>query len=196
MKYNVNEKKFYELKDLKEIKSFSYDFNHIETNLDYEKYLLFIEVEYLNASDEEVKLELKFPLELATNIEENLTADLINVDYEVKEKGIEVELILDVEVITFEEEKVIIKEEYQQELEDKLSKRNEEELPESIVKIEENILCDTKNLFSFLKTEYIKYKVLSLDEKDFDKLSLKYNLSLDFLYEKKKLNDKVIVYDN
>ena len=201
MKYEVNEKKFFSIKDLEKVNGFNYDFNHIETTFDLEKYELMIELEYQNNNEEQYIKDIKYPIELVTNITESLSATLQKVEYQVKKNdGIEVEIFLEVEVSSFEEEKENIKEDYQHELKEILNNREVDASAFEVVEsTDANLTIESTasgifNIADMFKTEYAKYKVLTLEEKILDKISLEYNLSLEYLYEMKKHNNKVIVY--
>ncbi len=124
----------------------------------------------------------------------------------IKDSGIEIDMTLEIEVTEFENEnKEEIHESYQAELEVKLQERCDcdiediilpkEEIVDAAMTIGTNVFDDSLDLFSNLKTSYDKYRVLNLDENSLDKISAKYNLSLDYLYKLKKTNSKVIVYD-
>lgn len=207
MKYEVNEKKFFPINDISIINSFNYDFNHIETTIDLEKYELLIELEYQDIDNKEYIKNIKYPIQIPTNITENLTANLTKVLCDIKgNEGVEVEVFLELEVMSFTDEKEEIKEEYQQELEEKLSVR-ETEIIESIetistddseakIMVNSDIESGVFDISKLLKTDYIKCKILTLDERNLDKISLEYNLSMEYLYEQKKQNNKVIVYDS
>lgn len=207
MKYEVNEKKFFPINDISIINSFNYDFNHIETTIDLEKYELLIELEYQDIDNKEYIKNIKYPIQIPTNITENLTANLTKVLCDIKgNEGVEVEVFLELEVMSFTDEKEEIKEEYQQELEEKLSVR-EVEIIESIetistddseakIMVNSDIESGVFDISKLLKTDYIKCKILTLDERNLDKISLEYNLSMEYLYEQKKQNNKVIVYDS
>ncbi len=198
MRYEVCEKKYYKISDIVKINNFSYELKHIETTFDQEKYNLEISLNYVDSFLEEKSKEITLPIELATTMTEQLTAKINNLDIKiVKNNGVDIDISFDIEVFKIEEEKEEIKEIYQQELEEKLEHQRvdeviiEEEKMEIIV-IEE----ETKsNFLDNLKSDYAKYKVLTLEDSSLDKISAKYNLSINFLYDAKKANNKVIVHD-
>ena len=80
------------------------------------------------------------------------------------------------------------------ELEEKLQLRDEE-VEDKKEEIALNIGCDENDSFLNLKTDFIRCKVINLDDNNLDKLSKKYNLSMDYLFNLKKSNNKLIVYD-
>ena len=53
MKYEVKEKKFYEVLGIKEILKTNVILKHIETTFDLEKYLLEVEIFYMDSNDSE-----------------------------------------------------------------------------------------------------------------------------------------------
>ena len=55
---------------------------------------------------------------------------------------------------------------------------------------------DDKNYAERYVNTYSKYKVINLAEENLDKISAKYKLSIEYLYELKRSNTKVIVHDN
>ena len=205
MKYEVSEKKFYKIENISKVLDIEYELKHLETTFDLEKYDLEINLKYEDINVEEQSLNVVMPIELATSMTEQLFATINNLEVKlVNNDGIELDITLDIEVIEIDIDKEEIHEIYQAELEAKLQEREEivvEEIVEQNETIEPIMTINTAqdnnsdNLFSNLKTEYVKYKVISLDENSLDKISVKYNLALDYLYNLKKINDKVIVYD-
>ncbi len=205
MKYEVSEKKFYKIENISKVLDIEYELKHLETTFDLEKYDLEINLKYEDINVEEQSLNVVMPIELATSMTEQLFATINNLEVKlVNNDGIELDITLDIEVIEIDIDKEEIHEIYQAELEAKLQEREEivvEEIVEQNETIEPIMTINTAqdnnsdNLFSNLKTEYVKYKVISLDENSLDKISVKYNLALDYLYNLKKINNKVIVYD-
>ena len=130
-----------------------------------------------------------------------------NVDLKhIENEGVELDITLDIEITEFEtENKEEIHDSYQAELEVKLQERcdcvlesielNEEKENDTSMTISTNTNNDSSDLFANLKVSYIKYRVLNLEENSLDKISAKYNLPLDYLYNLKKTNSKVIVHD-
>lgn len=214
MKYEVTDKKFYKIDDIVKIEDFKYEFRHLETTFDLEKYVLDVDVFFLNSLDESNKKMLSLPVELATTMTEQLTADVKFLEISVQKNGIELEFTLDIDVLDIndnEEIKEEIKDNYQHELEEKMQTREDElnsaEMNDNVKEDEEKVDIVEKNniikideeegkfdLLSMLKTKYEMYKIISLDEGSLDKISAKYNLSIDYLYEMKKSNNKVIVH--
>ena len=88
-------------------------------------------------------------------------------------------------------------------MEVKLEKQREELIEEVIEELDDEINpviinsseSRDESLFGNLKSEYAKYKIITLDDSSLDKISAKYNLSINYLYDAKKNNNKVIVYD-
>lgn len=200
MNYEVKEKKFFELKNIKKVLKFDYNLRHVETTFDLEKYVLELVLLYEDINEEKIEEEIELPIEFNTSMTEQLSADVKDIDIKTIEgNGVEIcfEFLIKIDNINStekEEEKQEIKEIYQQELEDKLQLRDEE----VEVKKEEillNIGCDENDSFLNLKTDFIRCKVINLDDNNLDKLSEKYNFSMDYLFNLKKSNNKLIVYD-
>ena len=204
MKYVVNEKKFYNIEDISNIKDFSYQLIHLESTVEFEKYMLEVTLKYLDKSLNEIEKEFDFPIDLNTTLTEQLSAKINKIDVEIiKDKGIELDISLDIETIIIDEIKDEIKENYQLEMEVKLEKQREELIEEVIEELDDEISpviinsseSRDESLFGNLKSEYVKYKIITLDDSSLDKISAKYNLSINYLYDAKKNNNKVIVYD-
>ena len=204
MKYVVNEKKFYKIEDISNIKDFSYQLIHLESTVEFEKYMLEVNLKYLDKSLNEMEKEFDFPIDLNTTLTEQLSAKINKIDVEIiKDKGIELDISLDIETIIIDEIKDEIKENYQLEMEVKLEKQREELIEEVIEELDDEINpviinsseSSDESLFGNLKSEYAKYKIITLDDSSLDKISAKYNLSINYLYDAKKNNNKVIVYD-
>jgi hypothetical protein len=204
MKYVVNEKKFYKIEDISNINDFSYQLIHLESTVEFEKYMLEVSLKYLDKSLNEIEKEFDFPIDLNTTLTEQLSAKINKIDVEIiKDKGIELDISLDIETIIIDEIKDEIKENYQLEMEVKLEKQREELIEEVIEELDDEINpviinsseSSDESLFGNLKSEYAKYKIITLDDSSLDKISAKYNLSINYLYDAKKNNNKVIVYD-
>ena len=204
MKYVVNEKKFFKIEDISNIKDFSYQLIHLESTVEFEKYMLEVTLKYLDKSLNEIEKEFDFPIDLNTTLTEQLSAKINKIDVEIiKDKGIELDISLDIETIIIDEIKEEIKENYQLEMLEKLEKQREEVADVVIEELENEINpviinsseSGDKSLFGNLKSEYAKYKIITLDDSSLDKISAKYNLSINYLYDAKKNNNKVIVYD-
>ena len=204
MKYEVKEKKFFENIGIKKVIDYSYLFNHLETTFDLEKYLLELKVSIENMNNEVIDKEFNLPIEFNTSMTEQLTAKLIKVEANLLEnKGINFEIFLEVNIdeITNSEEEIIqekqeIKEIYQKELEEKLDSREQiiaEEVVQVIYDTEED---DRGDNFLNLTTDFVRYKVINLDDNSLDKISVKYGLSINYLYELKNSKSKLIVHDN
>ena len=187
MKYEVNEKKFYKIEGISDVKNYNFELKHLDTTFDLEKYNLEVVLEYEDLKQQEQKIVISLPIELATTMTEQLSAFIKEVDLKmVNNDGVELDITLAIEVLELNVDKEEIHDTYQAELETKLQER-EEVVVEDIL-IEKVTSEDTKltintdtintndNLFNNLKTEYVKYKVLSLEESSFDKISAKYNL--------------------
>ena len=211
MKYEVSEKKLYPL-DLKSVINVEGNLVHLETTIDFEKYSLEVLVSYFDKDDKVNNEMFIIPIDLNVTMTDNLEADLSSLKYNIKEnEGIELVFTIDVNVYPIVDEKEEIKEIYQQELEAKINERDiieieevKDEPPMGIeeeeVLIESNVNISTfkpneDNILGHLKTDYIRYKIISLDEESLDKISLKYNLPINYLYELKKTKNKVMVYD-
>lgn len=205
MKYEVNEKKFYKIDMISKIIEYKCELKHLDTTFDFEKYELCIILMYIDANLEEKQLNISIPIELTTSMTEQLTATIKNVDVKLVKDDIEIDMTLDIEVVEIEPSKEEIHDNYQAELEVKLQEREEALIEEIIIedeKVEDAVMTissdtsdEKNNFFINLKTEYIKYKILNLDDLSLDKISAKYNLSLEYLYNLKKQNNKVIVHD-
>ena len=205
MIYDVSESRFYEVKDIKEIKKHSYSLLKINTEDNILYFNLKVMVDYLDINNEEKNKELIMPIELNTRPLEELEVNVDKIILEiVEEKGIELEFFLNVKITESMHE--IIKEEYQEELVESLSR---DEIIEEIIVDREEVLEEQDDginvieaieevgfdLCKLLKTTYQKYKMLVLsDESSFDKISLKYNIPIDNLYKMKKDGLKVLVY--
>lgn len=204
MKYVVNEKKFFKIEDISNIKDFSYQLIHLESTVEFEKYMLEVTLKYLDKSLIEIEKEFDFPIDLNTTLTEQLSAKINKIDVEIlKDKGVELDISLDIETIIIDEVKEEIKENYQLEMLEKLEKQREEVADVVIEELENEINpviinsseSGDESLFGNLKSEYAKYKIITLDDSSLDKISAKYNLSINYLYDAKKNNNKVIVYD-
>lgn len=204
MKYVVNEKKFFKIEDISNIKDFSYQLIHLESTVEFEKYMLEVTLKYLDKSLNEIEKEFDFPIDLNTTLTEQLSAKINKIDVEIlKDKGVELDISLDIETIIIDEVKEEIKENYQLEMLEKLEKQREEVADVVIEELENEINpviinsseSGDESLFGNLKSEYAKYKIITLDDSSLDKISAKYNLSINYLYDAKKNNNKVIVYD-
>jgi hypothetical protein len=124
MKYVVNEKKFYKIEDISNINDFSYQLIHLESTVEFEKYMLEVSLKYLDKSLNEIEKEFDFPIDLNTTLTEQLSAKINKIDVEIiKDKGIELDISLDIETIIIDEIKDEIKENYQLEMEVKLEKQ-------------------------------------------------------------------------
>jgi hypothetical protein len=204
MKYVVNEKKVYKIEDISNIKDFSYQLIHLESTVEFEKYMLEVTLKYLDKSLNEIEKEFDFPIDLNTTLTEQLSAKINKIDVEIlKDKGIELDISLDIETVIIDEVKEEIKENYQLEMLEKLENKRvevaevvieelENEINPVIINSSESV---DESLFGNLKSEYAKYKIITLDDSSLDKISAKYNLSINYLYDAKKNNNKVIVYD-
>lgn len=199
MKYDVKEKKYYNIEGINKITNYDYYFEHVETTFDLEKYQIVLEITYENNFDKLEEKEIVIPVDFTTSMTEQLEAIVKDINVFVDDgKGIVIEMNVEINVESIEEDKQEIKEIYQQELVEKLSEREEiveivEEEPinkilESAEKIEYSLLDNLNN-------EFVKYKIINLDENSLDKISVKYNLSMEYLYNAKKNSGKIIVYD-
>ena len=200
MKYEVNEKKLYKVDMISKIVDYKCELKHLDTTFDFEKYELLIDLKYEEENLEIKQSKISIPVELATSMTEQLIAELRSVNIKLVNDDIEVEMKLDIDVIEIEPSKEEIHDNYQAELEVKLQEReamveDELEIKDTVMTITNCNANDEKNIFTNLKNDYVKYKILNLDENSLDKISAKYNLSLDYLYNLKKQNNKVIVYD-
>ena len=199
MKYEVKEKKFFSLLGIKEIININSNLKHLETTFDLEKYELEIVLNYLGESEKEVEVDFVLPVEFATSMTETLTAELIELKHSlIENNGVEFEFAIEVDVTEIVEEKEEIKEEikesYQLELEEIFLIRNEEEVIEES-KFNIDSIDDNIDFVGGLNTAYTRYKVISLDEDNLNKISVQYNMPINYLYELKKQNNKVIVHD-
>lgn len=203
MKYVVNEKKFYMIENISNIKDFSYQLIHLESTVEFEKYMLEVNLKYSDKSLNEIEKEFEFSIDLNTTLTEQLSAKINKIDVEIiKDKGIELDISLDIETIIIDEVKEEIKENYQLEMLEKLENKREEttEVVEELENEINPVIINSseyrdESLFGNLKSEYAKYKIITLDDSSLDKISAKYNLSINYLYDAKKNNNKVIVYD-
>ena len=89
MKYEVKEKKFYEVLGIKEILKTNAILKHIETTFDLEKYLLEVEIFYMDSNDSEQNINFGLPVDFATTMTEQLIAKLDSFEAELEEgKGV------------------------------------------------------------------------------------------------------------
>lgn len=201
MIYEVKEKKFHEIIGIKKILDYEALLKHLETTFELEKYLLEIKLSYVDIDNKQELNTLNLPIDFDTSMTEQVSANLNSVEFTVDEnKG--VNIIFNINVIVEEiennnidiiEEKKEIKETYQQELEEIINIR-EDTMDNKVNVIVENSAEDNDNFLN-LSTTYIKYKVINLDENSLDKISIKYNISMEKLYNIKNSNNKLIVYD-
>lgn len=200
MKYEVIEKKYFKIDDLLNILKFDYELIHLETTFNLEKYQLKLNVEYIDIDSNDKIKELTLPIDFGTTMTETLIANVKRLDINKVKDGIEIELVLEIEIIDNNESKEEIMDNYQEELEEKLldresisdEVRNDIIDDEFIPKIESNE--EIVDFSKLLKDSFCMYRVLSLDEESLDKISTKYNLPLDYLYKEKNNKNKVIVY--
>ena len=168
MNYEVKEKKFYEVSNIKKIENYQAALKHLETTFDLEKYLLEIDFFYVDLNDLNQVVKYSLPIDFNTTMTEQLSAKLLSVEVNVEEnKGINIMFELEVEVSEIAEEpmdievdKQEIKETYQQELEEKFSER-EEVVTENPVNVMVDISSNENDDFFKLNTIYIKYKVIN-----------------------------------
>ena len=202
MNYEVKEKKFYEVSNIKKIENYQAVLKHLETTFDLEKYLLEIDFFYVDLNDLNQVVKYSLPIDFNTTMTEQLEAKLLSVKVSEEEnKGINIMFELEVEVseiadepMDIEVDKQEIKETYQQELEEKFCER-EEVVTENPVNVMVDVSSNENDDFLKLNTTYIKYKVINLDEISLDKISVKYNIPMDKLYNLKTSKNKLIVYD-
>ena len=187
MKYEVNETNLFEVKDIKSIVNYQSELKHIETTFDFEKYLLIVVLKYIDINDLEKEVDLELPLSLNTSMTETLTATLKDVKLELEDDKVLCDYTLEINVVEIEEETQVFEEKVTLEI---VEENN------SNLNVKEVITISDEDFLKGLKTDYIKYKVINLAEENIDKISAKYNLSMEYLYELKRNNSKVIVYDN
>lgn len=191
------------IENISNIKDFSYQLIHLESTVEFEKYMLEVNLKYSDKSLNEIEKEFEFSIDLNTTLTEQLSAKINKIDVEIiKDKGIELDISLDIETIIIDEVKEEIKENYQLEMLEKLENKREEttEVVEELENEINPVIINSseyrdESLFGNLKSEYAKYKIITLDDSSLDKISAKYNLSINYLYDAKKNNNKVIVYD-
>ena len=200
VKYEVSEKKYFKIEDILKINNYEFEFKHLETTFELERYTLDLTLEYVDSLLEEQIKVLNIPVELTTTMTEQLHADIIDLNVDVLKTGINVNFKLGVEVLMIEsdieEVKDEIKEIYQQELEEHLEQREETvENDEDVIPLKTETYESNCNFLKDLRVDYVRYKVLTLDDNSLDKISAKYNLPLTYLFSLKKECNKVIVYD-
>ena len=202
MIYEVKEKKFHEVSDIKKILNYKAELKHLETTFELEKYLLDVNFFYIDFNGLERNTMCNLPIDFNTTMTEQLLAKLESLEVNAEEnKGINLTFNIIVEVNEIDEEpadiiidKKEIKEIYQQELEEKINERDEVIIENNVnLVVDDSVSIDYD--FLSLKTEFVKYKVINLDEVFLDKISLKYNIPIDKLYNLKNSNNKLIVYD-
>ena len=183
MVYDVNETRFYDIKDVKDVKNYSYKLLRANTLENIAYFNLKVELLYLNLIGEELNTELLLPIELNTNSMEELEVEIKRLELKVlEEKGVDLDFDLSVNIKELFKEEIV--ESYQQELienlpreeiitleleESTIEETNDE--PNLITKIEKEAF----NIFTMFIDSYQKYKVIILkDEESFDKISTKY----------------------
>lgn len=196
MIYDVNETRFYDIKDLLEVKDYSYKLLRANTLDNIAYFNLKVELKYLSLTGEQLIKELLLPIELNTTSQEELEVEIKRLELKVmEEKGVDLDFDLSVNIKELDKEEIVLN--YQQELVENLPREesvhveHKEEI--KMIECENEKEFDLKSLF---KTSYKKYKVITLkDEETFDKISAKYKVSIDQLYAMKKEGNRVIVCD-
>ena len=196
MIYDVNETRFYDIKDLKDVKNYSYQLLRANTIENIAYFNLKVELLYLSINGKETNTELLLPIELNTSVMEELEVEIKRLELKaLEEKGVDLDFDLKVNIKELYKEEIV--ESYQQELIENLP-RDEEIIIDhkEEIKLVDSVIDTEFNLYSFLINSYQKYKVIILKEEEtFDKISTKYKIPVDKLYTMKKEGDRVITCD-
>ena len=198
MIYDVNENRFYDIKDVKDLKHFSYKLLRNDTLENIVYFNLKVDLSYINLVGEVNNTELLLPIEFNTNDMEELEVEVKRLEVKiVEEKGVDLDFDLAVNIKELFKEEIVAN--YQQELIENLPREEEKHFVEEIieeVKVIENTENSKFNLSSMFKSTYQKYKVITIKDEDLiDKISLKYKVPVEKLYALKKEGNRVIVYD-
>ena len=186
MIYDIDDTRFYEIKDIKEVISHDFMLSFNNKNNCVASYLLEVDLTYLDNNDSERLVRIKLPVELNTTDDEKMEVSVksLNIDL-VANKGINLVFDLSIEL----EDDVIVD---NTPLEAFIDARSIEEvvLEESVERV-----IKEKSLFDFVKDSYCSYKVINIDMDNIEKISLKYNIPIEKLIKDKNNGGKTIVYD-
>lgn len=201
MTYEVNENHFFDLVGINQIKDFTYQISSQEYQDEILKAIIEIDLTYYDNMLEEQFTKLSLPIELSVD---DFQDDCLNVKnlklFVIENQGVKLEFDLEVflkdekqkEVQILEDvaneneiEKNLIKDEYQESLEENMKKRDSN-------------ICTSDDKCSFnlenLKTSFKCYRVLFVDdEAKIDSYSNKYMVSMDELYHAKKHSQRLVV---
>ena len=183
MIYNIDEVRFYEIKNIKEVISYDFmlSFNNKKERI--ASYLLEVDLTYLDINEAERIIRIKLPVELNTSDLEKMEVLIKSLNVEVvANEGINLNFDLSVEL----EDEVII--------DDKPLERVIEPITDEIKK-EEDIKEKKTSLFDFAKESYGCYKLINLNMENIELISLKYNIPMEKLIVAKNSGSKVIVYE-
>ena len=202
MIYEVNESRFFEIENIKEIISKETKIIKIKEEIEIAYFNLIIDIKYLNIDDEKCEKSLELPIEFNIRSEEEIDVMLKNLFINiVEDKGIDVDFIIDVNINELEESTKIIEEIITGEkIIDAIQTIEEQDLTiidSAEVSVVKYVADSEFNFLKMLKNSYKKYKMIILnDESSFDKISLKYNIKIEDLFKMKKEGLKVIVSVN
>ena len=216
LKYDIDEKRFFQIAGIEEIKSYEKRFEILEYTDGFMHSLINIDITYLNLEYEELNVSLSIPIEINATKDEEVELKEISLEV-VENEGVNVFFLLSIEIldekreespISFAEEKEEV-ESFERQTLDTSALGNEivnnnisnelemETIEEKIAKEELNevTILEGKKEFLSLKTSYETYKAINLIESQFNNLSNLYKISLEKLYEKKKSGERLIVKD-
>ena len=216
LKYDIDEKRFFQIAGIEEIKSYEKRFEILEYTDGFMHSLINIDITYLNLEYEELNVSLSMPIEINATKDEEVELKEISLEV-VENEGVNVFFLLSIEIldekreespISFAEEKEEV-ESFERQTLDTSALGNEivnnnisnelemETIEEKIAKEELNevTILEGKKEFLSLKTSYETYKAINLIESQFNNLSNLYKISLEKLYEKKKSGERLIVKD-
>lgn len=202
MIYEVNESRFFEIENIKEIISKETKIIKIKEEIEIAYFNLIIDIKYLNIDDEKCEKSLELPIEFNIRSEEEIDVMLKNLFINiVEDKGIDVDFIIDVNINELEESTKITEEIITGEkIIDAIQTIEEQDLTvidSAEVSVVKYVADSEFNFLKMLKNSYKKYKMIILnDESSFDKISLKYNIKIEDLFKMKKEGLKVIVSVN
>ena len=216
LKYDIDEKRFFQIAGIEEIKSYEKRFEILEYTDGFMHSLINIDITYLNLEYEELNVSLSMPIEINATKDEEVELKEISLEV-VENEGVNVFFLLSIEILDekreespisfLEEEKEV--ESVERQTLDTSALGNEivnnnisnelemETIEEKIAKEELNevTILEGKKEFLSLKTSYETYKAINLIESQFNNLSNLYKISLEKLYEKKKSGERLIVKD-
>ena len=181
MIYNIDEVRFYEIKNIKEVISYDFMLSFNNKNDRIASYLLEVDLTYLDTNETERIVRIKLPVELNTSDLEKMEVLIKSLSVDVQNEGVNLTFELSVEL----EDEIII--------DDKALERVIEPVVESVK--EEVINKKQPTLFDFIEESYGCYKLININMENIELISLKYNIPMEKLIIAKNSGSKVIVYE-